>query len=208
MTAQNKTQSYKTDQEKFWAEEFGTDYIDRNTVSGNVPARILERTSDIDDIFEFGANIGNNLHALRALLPSAKLKALEINDDAVKTLNSYGWLSEVHHGSMLESDFENCTDMSFTSGVLIHINPDSLKAAYQQLYKASRKYVMICEYYNPKPVTIPYRGHDDRLFKRDFAGDMMDMFPDLKLIDYGFAYHRDPKFPMDDLNWFLMEKDK
>lgn len=35
---------------------------------------------------------------------------------------------------------------------------------------------------------------------------MMDMFPDLKLIDYGFAYRRDSVFPMDDLNWFLLEK--
>ena len=24
--------------------------------------------------------------------------------------------------------------------------------------------------------------------------------------DYGFAYKRDPKFPQDDITWFLMEK--
>ena len=35
---------------------------------------------------------------------------------------------------------------------------------------------------------------------------MLDAFPDLRLIDYGFVYHRDPNFPQDDLNWFLMEK--
>jgi spore coat polysaccharide biosynthesis protein SpsF len=35
---------------------------------------------------------------------------------------------------------------------------------------------------------------------------MLDMFPALKLIDYGFAYHRDPAFPQDDVTWFLMEK--
>ena len=32
------------------------------------------------------------------------------------------------------------------------------------------------------------RGHSDRLFKRDFAGEMMDRHPQLQLIDYGFAY--------------------
>jgi spore coat polysaccharide biosynthesis protein SpsF len=26
------------------------------------------------------------------------------------------------------------------------------------------------------------------------------------LVDYGFAYHRDPAFPQDDITWFLLEK--
>ena len=65
---------------------------------------------------------------------------------------------------------------------------------------------MVAEYYNRSPVAIPYRGHEDRLFKRDFAGEMLDRFSDLTLIDYGFAYHRDPAFPQDDISWFLMEK--
>jgi spore coat polysaccharide biosynthesis protein SpsF len=26
------------------------------------------------------------------------------------------------------------------------------------------------------------------------------------LVDYGFAYHRDPNFPQDDITWFLLEK--
>lgn len=28
----------------------------------------------------------------------------------------------------------------------------------------------------------------------------------LKLVNYGFVYHRDNYFPLDDMNWFLMEK--
>jgi spore coat polysaccharide biosynthesis protein SpsF len=55
-------------------------------------------------------------------------------------------------------------------------------------------------------MVVSYRGHADRLFKRDFAGEMMDMYPDLFLVDYGFAYRRDPSFPQDDISWFLMEK--
>ena len=41
-----------------------------------------------------------------------------------------------------------------------------------------------------------------RLFKRDFAGEMLDRFSDLRLVDYGFRYHRDPAHPADDLTWF------
>ena len=46
----------------------------------------------------------------------------------------------------------------------------------------------------------------ERLYKRDFAGELLDRYPDLRLADYGFAYRRDPKFPQDDINWFLLAK--
>lgn len=97
-------------------------------------------------------------------------------------------------------------DLAFISGVLIHINPDKLNQVYDVLYNSSNKYIYIAEYYNPTPVAINYRGHDDKLFKRDFAGEFMDKFQDVTLIDYGFFYHRDNNFPADDVNWFLMEK--
>jgi pseudaminic acid biosynthesis-associated methylase len=90
--------------------------------------------------------------------------------------------------------------------VLIHINPEMLALTYRKLHEASSRWILVCEYYNPSPMAIPYRGHADRLFKRDFAGEMLDMFPDLRLADYGFAYRRDPAFPQDDITWFLMEK--
>jgi len=98
-------------------------------------------------------------------------------------------------------------DFVFTKGVLIHQNPDMLEKVYELLYNASNRYVFICEYYNIVPVEVNYRGYNSVLFKRDFAGEIMDKYPDLKLVDYGFVYHRDPNFPdNDDLNWFLMEK--
>jgi len=34
----------------------------------------------------------------------------------------------------------------------------------------------------------------------------MKKFNDLRLVDYGFAYHGDSNFPQDDITWFLMEK--
>lgn len=204
--------SYKTPQEEFWAGEFGEGYVARNTLANLVPARlylfskILTQTRNVKSIMEFGANIGGNLCALHQLLPQAEIKAVEINENAAMTLQSYPWMTKVHHGSFIDMSFENEADFTFTSGVLIHIHPDFLPKAYDNLYQASRRYVMVCEYYNPSPMALSYRGHEERLFKRDFAGEIMDKYPDLKLIDYGFAYRRDPNYPMDDLNWFLMEK--
>jgi spore coat polysaccharide biosynthesis protein SpsF len=79
-----------------------------------------------------------------------------------------------------------------------------LKKVYKKLAESTRKYLLIAEYYNPKPVKIYYRGHKNRLFKRDFAGEILKEFPIFSLIDYGFVYRNDPSFPQDDINWFLM----
>jgi spore coat polysaccharide biosynthesis protein SpsF len=65
---------------------------------------------------------------------------------------------------------------------------------------------MVCEYYNPTPVEVRYRGYDHALFKRDFAGELLDAFPQLSLVDYGFTWHRDTTAPLDDSTWFLLEK--
>ena len=97
-------------------------------------------------------------------------------------------------------------DLVLVKGVLIHINPGSLPEVYQNIINSCGRYLLIAEYYNPFPVSVDYRGHSDRLFKRDFAGDIMAKFPQFELLDYGFAYHNDPNFPQDDITWFLMEK--
>jgi len=86
------------------------------------------------------------------------------------------------------------------------MNPDVLPQVYEKLFASCGRYLLIAEYYNPSPVAISYRGHSDRLYKRDFAGEIMDQYPQLQLLDYGFSYHRDLNFPQDDITWFLMEK--
>ena len=83
-----------------------------------------------------------------------------------------------------------------------------LQKVYSSLVNSCKKYLFINEFYNPTPVTIDYRGHSDKLYKRDFAGDILDSFPEMKLIDYGFQYDRDPIHKRTgSTNWFLLEKD-
>ncbi len=203
--------SYKTEQETFWSGEFGDEYIERNQGKAVIAAntalfsKILQSTNSISSIIEFGSNIGLNLHALKSLLPLAKLSAIEINQKAAAKLKEIGDI-HIHQTSILDFQPTEEYDVALIKGVLIHINPDELNAVYERLYKASRKYICIAEYYNPSPVALSYRGHDSKLFKRDFAGEMLDKFPDLKLVDYGFVYHRDNNFPQDDTTWFLLEK--
>ena len=92
-----------------------------------------------------------------------------------------------------------------TKGVLIHIPPKDLPIAYRVLYGQSKRWILIAEYYSPTPVEVPYRGHAGRLWKRDFAGEMLKQYPDLRIEDYGFTYHLDER-PQDDITWFLLRK--
>jgi spore coat polysaccharide biosynthesis protein SpsF len=107
--------------------------------------------------------------------------------------------------SILEVDRVK-SDLTFTKGVLIHIEPNNLSKIYDNLYKNSNRYILIAEYYNSQQVSLSYRGNKNKLFKRDFAGDLLDKYSGLKLIDYGFCYHRDTLFSQDDISWFLLEK--
>ncbi|MCZ2207863.1 hypothetical protein [Cylindrospermopsis raciborskii] len=85
---------YKTEQESFWAEKFGDDYIERNSgdlcLARNIAlfSRILSRTQGVNSLVEFGANIGLNLQAVRQLLPHIELSAIEINESAASKLRS------------------------------------------------------------------------------------------------------------------------
>ncbi len=57
---------YKTEQEEFWAGQFGDDYTERNQgsqlIASNTAlfASIITRTQQVKSILEFGANRGLN----------------------------------------------------------------------------------------------------------------------------------------------------
>ncbi|MEQ8688389.1 MAG: pseudaminic acid biosynthesis-associated methylase [Imperialibacter sp.] len=203
---------YQTTQEQFWAEDFGKEYIERNKsdelLASNLSffAHSLKSSGRISSCIEFGANIGMNLKALKLLYPKIELFGIEINDSAAGILSGLIGEDNVYNTSIFDFNDGRKSELVLIKGVLIHINPDRLNLVYEKLYSTSSKYILICEYYNPSPVTIPYRGHLDKLFKRDFAGEMLDKFPDLQLADYGFLYRRDPAFPQDDITWFLLKK--
>lgn len=205
--------SYKTEQEKFWAGEFGDEYVKRcqsdEIIASDLAlfSQVLRLTRSVSSVIEFGSNIGLNLQAIKSLLPKVELSAIEINEEAVNTLKDSGNIN-VYHSSILDFVPDKKRDFVFIKGVLIHINPDELQKVYDLLYESSARYICVAEYYSTSPEQMSYRGHDEKLYKRDFAGEIMDKYSHLKLIDYGFVYHRDNNFLHDDITWFLMEKDK
>lgn len=158
----------------------------------------------IESICEYGCNIGLNLRVMSGLFEEAIIKGFDLNPEAVKMANKIdGVTAEL--GNLLKPK-DGKYDLVLTKGLLIHIHPDDIETAYRNLYNMTGKYLLICEYYNPTPVEVEYHGKSGLLFKRDFAGDMLDRYPDLKLVDYGFRYHRD-EYPQDDLTYFLIRKE-
>lgn len=206
------TTSYQTEQEAFWAGDFGAQYIARNEgdelLAANLAffARALGRAAPVADAIEFGANVGMNLRALARLRPGIALDGIEINPQAADRLAEVLPPERIHRGSILAFQPPRRWDLVLIKGVLIHIAPECLPDVYDRLVAACGRFLLIAEYYNPTPVSVPYRGHADRLFKRDFAGELMDRHPSMRLVDYGFVWRRDPVAPQDDTTWFLLER--
>ena len=200
----------ETDQARFWAGAFGDDYIQRNNSAQLLASNLKLFTEifsdsalDVSSFMEFGANIGMNARAIKLLFPKSYFSGVEVNNKAFEELSQVAdeaYLETIEHFTVSKK-----FDVVFTKGVLIHINPENLGDVYEKMYTCSNKYLLVIEYYNPTPVTIEYRGNQDKLFKRDFAGEIMQRYPDVSLVKYGFAYHAS-SFPQDDLTWFLLEK--
>ena len=199
-------------QQNFWTGKFGKDYNSRNSLERHFKnnlglfSKIFSNKLPPKDCLEFGANIGANLVALKSLFPNINTHGVEINNLAFKELTKILGKKNSYNQSIESFDKTRKYDLVFTKGVLIHINPNNLEKIYTKMFKLSKKYILIVEYFNPKPASIDYRGHKDKLFKRDFAGEIMKKYKSLKLLDYGFCYHGDLSLPQDDLTWFLLEK--
>ena len=200
------------EQETFWKSEFGDDYILRNSLNENLEMRTAEfrkfflSVNEIDSVLEFGTNVGTNLEVIKSFFPNAELHGNEINENAIKELAKVIPDKNIHKGSMVDLEINQQFDLVMTRGVLIHLNPNDLNNAYNQLYKYSKKYILIVEYFSKQPAEIEYRGNKNKLFKRDFCRELLDNYNDLKLVDYGFLYSSDNQFSFDDNNWFLLEK--
>ena len=207
-----KKENYLTKQELFWAGNFGDEYILRNQTAQLQASNVhffstsLRTAGAPRSCIEFGANIGMNLRALQLLYPNQTQHAIEINSNAAKELAEIIPASNIFAKSILTFESPEMWELVLIKGVLIHLDPNVLPSVYDKLYSAAKKYILIAEYYNPTPISIDYRGHSDVLYKRDFAGEMLDRYPTLQLQDYGFSYHRDLAFPQDDITWFLLRK--
>tara|TARA_B100000795_G_C22800351_1_gene441554 strand:- start:3098 stop:3712 length:615 start_codon:yes stop_codon:yes gene_type:complete len=201
----------KNSQETFWSGKFGSEYIKRNSekklnLSNYQFFKKILKNTNCSSLIEFGSNIGANITAIKKSNSKIKkITAIEINKKASNILKKKHKDITVHNTSIADFILKDQFDLVLCKGILIHINPDQLSKVYEKIYKSCKQYILIAEYYSTKPIKLTYRNHEEKLFKRDFAGELLQRYKKLKLINYGFSYHKD-KYPQDDITWFLLKK--
>ncbi|MBL0218116.1 MAG: methyltransferase domain-containing protein [Myxococcales bacterium] len=175
----------QTSQLNLWRSEFGRDYTDRN--DREKPERVTSWQRLLDGIvptraLEIGCNVGWNLEYLRRLGVS-ELYGIEPQLYAVERARWRGPQFGVVQGTAFDLPFKDgWFDLAFTSGVLIHISPETVGAALDEIYRVSRRWIVAIEYDAPAETEINYRGHEGALWKRDHGGMWMARHPDLRLV--------------------------
>lgn len=198
--------STETEQLKIWTSEFGNAYTDRNVYDPETRVaafKTMLADLDIKKILEVGCNVGNNLISL-SKIGDYDLIGIEPNRYAVKAGRKKTDSITIIEGNGFSIPFiDTYFDLVFTVGVLIHIAPEDLPKIIDEMYRVSRKYILIAEYHSDAETKIQYRGHDNLLFKRNFKKAFLERKPGLKCIKEGFWGKKDG---FDDCTWHLFEK--
>src|SRR3989344_7812295 len=187
-----------TFQEKIWSDKFGKEYVARNMLNITSENELYKKNYGITrmkmdeefigklnrsmKILEVGSNIGIQLVLLQKM-GFENLYGIEINKDIVELAKLKTKNINIIYGSALDIPFkDNYFDLVFTSGVLIHIAPKSIRKAIREIYRCSKKYILGLEYYSPTYTQISYHGQKNLLWKTDFSKMYVDSFKSLTLV--------------------------
>ena len=192
-------------QQELWKGEFGDTYHQRNSEKDRYDFwyEVLRGyTMNIESVFEPGAGRGDNLNAI-AQFPFGKrrLTGMDINESACKAMEARGLLAI--QGAFPDFNINNQYDLVLTRGFLIHLPLDQVHLALDKIYEMSKRYICLAEYYSPTHRSVSYRNNRQAMWTGDFAGMMMQHYPGISLLRYGFKYWMEGG---DDITYFLMEK--
>lgn len=195
-----------TSQLDIWTSEFGARYTDRN--DKELPARRgawahMLRDIPTSSILEVGCNVGWNLSYLHDMGREG-LAGIEPQSGAVDRAKSRLPSCDIRQGNAFDLPFPDAHfDLVFTSGVLIHIHPDDVKTALDEMYRVSRRYILYIEYDADEETPIHYRGVSDALWKRDHEATWRAAHPRLTPLRRG---HWGMVDGYDSCGWCLFEK--
>jgi pseudaminic acid biosynthesis-associated methylase len=204
-------------QSEFWSGQFGNQYTDRNiNIDNSTFDKFgITRSSmnqqflsnlDIANVLEVGCNRGEQLNLLWCANENIKdFYGIDINEYALYEARKNNLYLNFIKGSALDIPFkDNQFDLVFTSGVLIHISPESLKQVMSEIYRVSKKYIFGFEYFSEYYQDIEYRGQTNVLWKGNFCEVYQRLFLDLKLVKQEFYKYQDNSGNVDSM--FLLEK--
>lgn len=189
-----------TKQEKLWRGNFGEQYTERNTFAsleefnqiyvdrfGLTKAELIQRSlGDLiyNDarILEVGANVGYQLLNLQKA-GFKRLFGVEIQREAIEKGKAYHKNIDIVEGTALDVPFKDeFFDLVFTETLLIHISPNNLNKALDEIYRCTRKFIWGFEYFSELDIEVEYHGHAQMVWKANFSQKFLRRFPDLDLI--------------------------
>lgn len=191
-----------------WKGEFGTAYTDRNVVDWRqrlAGYRHMLEALPIKRALEVGCNRGHNLIALHELFgEDAEVVGVEPNPHAREIARASSSKIGVVNGNLLDLVFKDgYFDIVLSGGVLSHTALGNLPRALSELQRVSRRYILAIEYFADEETVIPYRGHDDLLWKRNFPAHFKAHIPDASIIRHGYW---GPGEAFDRSHWWVLEK--
>jgi hypothetical protein len=166
-------------------------------------------------VLEIGAGQGPNLAALKQIYEDAyqhanKIKpqpkkdiplyATEVNEKAKEQLKEN--VKDVHILDTI-TNISNVADLVFTYGVMIHTHPAHIKGLMDDIYKASKRWIVCAEYFSPETRMIEYHGEQNALWLDDYGSKWIDNYP-LRVIGYSFLWKKHTK--LDNITLFMFEK--
>ncbi len=186
-----------TEQMKTWGGQFGKDYTDRSPQTAKEvdelykqrygitrSAMNVEFIGDLDKnikILEVGSNVGTQLMMLQEM-GFYNLYGIELQDYAVEKSKKLTKNINIIQGHVFDIPFKTSYfDLVFTSGVLIHISPQDIELALKEICRCCRHFIWGLEYYSENLESVKYRGHNDLLWKCDFAKAYLDKIKGLSL---------------------------
>lgn len=188
----------KTNQMDIWSGAFGEQYTDRNPQTVEEVEKLyidsygfsriamnrlfLSGVDTSSRILEVGCNVGSQLLCLQTM-GFSNLYGIEVQQYAVELAKQRTKGINIIQGSALEIPFrDGFFDLVFTSGVLIHISPETLPIVMGEMYRCSSNFIWGFEYFAEKHTEVPYRGNNKLLWKGDFSEIFLNHFPSLERV--------------------------
>lgn len=191
---------YETYQSRMWSSDFGKSYTVRNQWTSEQINQIFKDRFGVTRlemnaqllcgldrgirILEVGCNIGLQLEDLRTL-GFHNLYGIDLQQGALDIARQRLGDIQLLQGSGFDIPFkDDWFDLVFTSTVLVHIAPQDIDRMLGEIHRVSRGHIWGYEFYHaPGYASAPYRGEEGLLWKTDFCGRYLELFPNLEVVD-------------------------
>jgi len=180
-----------SEMDEMYVAHFGISRSDMN-------ARFLGGFDRNIKILEVGSNVGLQLLFLQQM-GFENLYGIELLPYAVELSKSRTEGINIIQGEAQDIPFkDDYFDLVFTSGLLIHIKPDSLCSVMREIWRCTKKHIWGFEYYETEMTPVEYRGNEGLLWKADYSNiycDYLDLeVLDIELFEYKDSTNRDAMF--------------